>query len=131
MKARTPLFLVLLALALVAPAAAAAAPALNLDPNGHRPHVVVSGAGSGFFTWTSNDVFRYCRIAQGGAACNATKSYSQASTIDTEGGYTLLTPAGVMLLDARCCSPYAHKVLFRSNDGGTTFPTTVNPGDMN
>lgn len=122
---------VIAALALAVPAAATAAPALNLDPNGHRPRVAVSGAGNGFFTWTSDDVFHYCRIPQGGATCNATKTYSQPSTIDTDGGYTLLGPAGVLLLDARCCSPYAHKVLFTSEDGGSAFEGPAAIGDMN
>jgi Bacterial Ig domain len=134
-KARIPLFLVLLALALAAPASAAAAPAFNLDPTGHNPRVVVSGGGNGFFTWTTpagaNNVFHYCRIPQGGSECNAALAYAPGNG-DVDGGYALFAPGRVLLVDARCCGAfYALKEVFTSINGGTTFSGPVSPGQMN
>jgi hypothetical protein len=127
----------LLALALLAPTTAAAAPSkvLSLDANGHRPRVAVNNAGAGFFTWTTpagaNDVFHYCRVAQGTKTCNATKAYAPGNS-DVDGGYTLFATGGrVLVLDARCCGAfYALKQVFSSTNGGTTFAAPVSPGHM-
>ncbi|HKP89180.1 MAG TPA: hypothetical protein VJT75_04320 [Thermoleophilaceae bacterium] len=128
----------LVVLLLAAPAAATAAgKQLSLDPDGHRPRVAVNNVGTGHFTWTTpeptgfNDVFHYCRVAQGAQACNASKTYAPGSS-DLDGGYTLFASGGrMLLLDARCCDPsYALKEVFSSANGGTTFTGPVSPGHM-
>jgi hypothetical protein len=124
---------VLLLLALAGPAAGATP--FTLDKDGSRPRVAVDHLGTGFFTWThavgANNVFRYCRVAQGHTACNASKAYAPGDQ-DVDGGYALFASGGrVLLLDARCCSVYAQKQVFSSTNGGGTFTGPVSPGYMN
>jgi hypothetical protein len=124
---------VLLLLVLAGPAAGATP--FTLDKDGSRPRVAVDHLGTGFFTWThavgADNVFRYCRVAQGHTACNASKAYAPGDQ-DVDGGYALFASGGrVLLIDARCCTVYARKEIFTSTNGGTTFTGPVSPGYMN
>ncbi len=121
-------------IALLALALPSGAPAFRLSA-GHAPRVAVDGSGTGYFTWTnpgasSSDTFHYCRLSSGGSLCDATFAYNDGKE-DVNGGYTLFPGDGrVLLLDARCCTPYALKEVWTSSDGGKTFGSPVSPGSM-
>jgi hypothetical protein len=113
-----------------------AAAAVSVLGPGQNPRVAIDAGGSGHFTWTQiqpagGDIFHYCRVPRGGGSCVARTTRNNTEQ-NLSGGYAFL-PGGprVLLLEARCCSPYARKLLYSSSNSGGSFDAGVSPGNEN
>lgn len=125
--------------ALVMTATPAAGATVDLGP-GSTARIAVDPAGTAYVTWTETvsgqDVTRYCRLPSDSSACATTQTFNYPTGPELggdSGSWPLLESSGggVLILDARCCTNYATKFVYKSTDGGLTFDGGTEVGDDN
>jgi hypothetical protein len=144
---KTAALLVLAVAAGLAPAAsarvapqgtAARAKAPFVLGRGSEPNVAIAGKGVAHLVWngpivgTTPDTLHYCRLPRGFASCTANLDLRPPG-IGFSRPYLFLKGHYVFLVTHRCCyydpgllgfPGLEHTLLFESDDGGKTWPTT-------
>jgi hypothetical protein len=141
MRTRTPLLALLAGLTLaLAPAADAATPFTAGTGNGHD--LAVGSNGMGHVVWNTdeaNDRVGYCRIPNGGSACDSEStflSFPGATTASTAGDHAqILTPATnkvVILASCNACGLSGGDRSYRwiSNNSGADWGPAVEVGTL-
>ncbi len=105
---------------------------------GFEPNVAITGKGLAHLVWngpivgSAPDALHYCRLPKGLASCSSTLDLHPPG-VGLSRPYVFVRGPGVFFVTHRCCyydtgllgfPGLEHTLLFESNDGGHTWPTT-------
>jgi hypothetical protein len=131
------LLLAVVALLVFAPAAGAEVLNPFTAGTGAHPDVAVDSSGIGHVVWDesvpgADDPLHYCQVPAGGSACAIQITLHPPEEAVGRSSYVFApSPSTVYVVSFRCCGhPQEGNWLFTSTDGGHTFDSGTNIGDV-